>query len=173
MIGTFNALLDIARAEAGSERAAFETVPLQSLVADLIDLYEPLAEEHGLTLEHRAPSQLAMHANRHLLTQALANLLDNAIKYTPAGGRILLAVEPGPVITISDNGPGIPEAEREHVLERFVRLEQHRGTPGNGLGLSLVQAVAKLHGGRMTLADNRPGLKVILDFGPKRQRRAA
>ncbi len=173
MIGTFNALLDIARAEAGSERASFEPLALPALVADLIDLYEPLAEEKGLMLEHHGPSQLTMVANRHLLAQALANLLDNAIKYTPAGGRISLTVEPGPVISVSDNGPGIPEAEREHVLERFVRLEEHRGTPGNGLGLSLVQAVARLHGGQMTLADNQPGLKVSLDFRQVSGRRAA
>jgi signal transduction histidine kinase len=174
MINTFNALLDIARAEAGSERAGFEMVELAPLAADLIDLYEPLAEKHGLTLEHRCPANLSMRANRHLLAQALANLLDNAIKYTPEGGRVALEIAPGPVITVRDTGPGIPAEERTHVLERFVRLDQHRSTPGNGLGLSLVQAVAKLHGATIALDDNRPGLQVRLDFsGGALARRAA
>ncbi|HZA67177.1 MAG TPA: HAMP domain-containing protein, partial [Geminicoccaceae bacterium] len=119
MIGTFNALLEIARAEAGSERTGFETVDLEALGRDLADLYRPLAEDKTLAFDFRCARGLRMRANRHLLAQALANLLDNAIKYTPAGGRVGLALEhgtTGPAIIIADTGPGIPEAERERVL---------------------------------------------------------
>ena len=167
MIGTFNALLEIARAEAGSERTGFETVDLEALGRDLADLYRPLAEDKTLAFDFRCARGLRMRANRHLLAQALANLLDNAIKYTPAGGRVSLALEhgtSGPSITVADSGPGILEADRKRVLQRFVRLDATRSTPGNGLGLSLVDAVAKLHGATLTLADNRPGLRVSLAF---------
>ena len=110
MIQSFNALLSIARAEAGSERAAFEPVDLSEVCRDLADLYGPLAEEKGLTFTSACPPRLVLQGNRHLLAQALANLLDNAIKYTPAGGRVTLSGQPGPVITVADTGPGIPEA---------------------------------------------------------------
>jgi signal transduction histidine kinase len=164
MIGTFNALLDIARAEAGSERAAFETVDLTAIVNDIVDLYQPLAEDRGQIIETSIASGLKLHANRHLLSQALANLLDNAIKYTPENGRLSVTLTDGPSIAVADSGPGIPEADQDKVLERFVRLDQTRSTPGNGLGLSLVGAVAKLHGARLALEDHRPGLRVTLDF---------
>jgi signal transduction histidine kinase len=174
MIQSFNALLSIARAEAGSERAAFEPVDLSEVCRDLADLYGPLAEEKGLSFISTCPSGLVLQGNRHLLAQALANLLDNAIKYTPAGGRVTLSGQPGPVITVADTGPGIPEAERERVLERFVRLDGHRSTPGNGLGLSLVSAVAKLHGATLRLEDNHPGLRISLALsGERTERRAA
>jgi signal transduction histidine kinase len=167
MIGTFNALLEIARAEAGSERGAFEEVDLEALGRDLADLYRPLAEDKGLTFEFQRSPGLRIRANRHLLAQALSNLLDNAVKYTPSGGRVRLAIErgpDGPTITVADTGPGIPHADRERVLQRFVRLDATRSTPGNGLGLSLVDAVAKLHRAELSLADNRPGLRISLAF---------
>jgi signal transduction histidine kinase len=167
MIGTFNALLAIARAEAGSERAPLEPVDLEALTADLAELYGPLAEDKGLQFSRSCPPGLQTPGNRELLAQALANLLDNAIKYTPAGGWVRLDARHGPggpVVSVSDTGPGIPEGDRERVLERFVRLEAHRSTPGNGLGLSLVRAVARLHGARLTLHDNQPGLTVRLGF---------
>ena len=164
MIGTFNALLDIARAEAGSERKAFETVDLATLASDVVDLYQPLAEDKGQTLRTTLGSDQTVQANGHLLSQALANLLDNAIKYTPEGGSIALAVADGPVITVADSGPGIARDQRDKVLERFVRLDKTRNSPGNGLGLSLVNAVAKLHGAALVLDDNGPGLRVTLDF---------
>jgi signal transduction histidine kinase len=174
MIGTFNALLEIARAEAGSERTRFETVDLDALGRDLADLYGPLAEDKELTFELCCAPGAQLRANRHLLAQALANLLDNAIKYTPPGGHVGLAIgraADGPTITISDSGPGIPEGDRERVLQRFIRLDGTRSTPGNGLGLSLVDAVAKLHGATLTLDDNRPGLKVSLAFRDRREDR--
>jgi signal transduction histidine kinase len=167
MIGTFNALLAIARAEAGSERAPFEPVDLAELTADLAELYGPLAEDKGLQFSSTCPPGLEIVANRQLLAQALANLLDNAIKYTPAGGKVRLEARwspGGPVVSVDDTGPGIPEADRERVLERFVRLEAHRSTPGNGLGLSLVKAVARLHRAAISLHDNQPGLSVRLCF---------
>lgn len=165
MIGTFNALLDIARAEAGSERTEFEMISLAGLMRDIADFYQPLAEEKDQKISVDAQQDVSIQANRHLLSQTLANLVDNAIKYTPSHGKIDLRLEDGPVITVADSGPGIPDDEREHVLERFVRLDETRRLPGNGLGLSLVNAVAKLHGARLTLEDNKPGLKVSLDFG--------
>ncbi|MEM7023741.1 MAG: HAMP domain-containing sensor histidine kinase [Pseudomonadota bacterium] len=174
MIQSFNALLSIARAEAGSERAAFEPVDLSELAGDLADLYGPLAEEKDLSFASSCPPGLMLQGNRHLLAQALANLLDNAIKYTPAGGRVSLHAAPGPIITVADTGPGIPESARERVLERFVRLDGNRSTPGNGLGLSLVNAVAKLHGADLRLEDNHPGLRVSLVLSSKQpQQRAA
>ena len=164
MIGTFNALLDIARAEAGSERAAFEPVDLTAIVHDIVDLYQPLAEDKGQLIETSIAAGQQLSANRHLLSQALANLLDNAIKYTPEGGRVTITVSDGPAITVADSGPGIPDEDRDGVLERFVRLDKTRATPGNGLGLSLVNAVAKLHGASLVLEDHEPGLSVRLDF---------
>jgi signal transduction histidine kinase len=167
MIGTFNALLEIARAEAGSDRAGFEPVDLAKLTQDLAELYEPLAEDQDVTFERSCPTDAWVRANEHLLAQAVANLLDNAIKYTPAGGRVQLSVGRAPggfAITVADTGPGIPAAERERVLERFVRLDATRSTPGNGLGLSLVAAVAKLHGAKLVLGDNQPGLTVRLEL---------
>ncbi len=173
MIQSFNALLSIARAEAGSERASFEPVDLSALGRDLAELYGPLAEEKGLTFFSACPPGLVLQGNRHLLAQALANLLDNAIKYTPAGGRVMLSGLPGPTITVADTGPGIPASERERVLERFVRLDEVRSTPGNGLGLSLVSAVAKLHGAILKLEDNHPGLRVSLVLSDKQAQRIA
>jgi signal transduction histidine kinase len=175
MIATFNALLDIARAEAGSERGGFEEVDLATLGRDLADLYRPVAEDAQLRFEYQCGPGLAMRANHHLLAQAVANLLDNAIKYTPPGGRVGLDVArgtSGPVISVTDSGPGIPEADRERVLQRFVRLDATRSTPGSGLGLSLVDAVAKLHGAELVLSDNGPGLRVSLTFPTLHQVRA-
>jgi signal transduction histidine kinase len=167
VIGTFNALLGIAQAEAGSPRSAMERVDLGGLAVDLGELYEAAAEGRGqtLTVDARTGAQVAGH--RHLLAQAIGNLLDNAIKYTPTGGRIALAVDDQagrPVITVADTGPGIPEAHRSRALERFVRLDGARDTPGNGLGLSLVSAVCRLYGAELVLDDARPGLLVRIVF---------
>ena len=177
LIKTFNALLSIARLEAGAGSQNMEDVEVAALVHDMTELYEPLAEEHGLRLETDVPETVRLRADRQLLGQALANMVDNAIKYAadgsdangagPArslvsvtgrlrGGRLELAV--------ADHGPGIPEQERERVLKRFVRLEASRSRPGSGLGLSLVAAVAQLHGGEVRLEDNGPGLRVVLSL---------
>lgn len=174
LLGTFNALLMIARAEAGSLRDSMTWVDLSATLQDAAELYEPLAEENDLAIEIAVPEGLTIWGNRELLSQAIANLLDNAIKHgLPQTGNAARVIEmsaaPDParsgrgvILSVADHGPGIPESERHHVLERFVRLEASRNTPGSGLGLSLVAAVARLHGGSTEMADNDPGLKVML-----------
>jgi signal transduction histidine kinase len=166
LLATFNALLDIAEAEAGSPRAVMSELNLVELVADLVELYQPSAEEQGLILDAALPNgRLELRGNRHLLSRALANLVENALKYTPSPGRISIAVTEageGARLVVADSGPGIPAAEQERVFDRFVRLETSRTTPGNGLGLSLVRAVIQLHGGTVALEDNGPGLRAIV-----------
>jgi signal transduction histidine kinase len=136
-----------------------------TLCADVAELYEPLAEAKDLELTTSLAGSAPIKGNRHLLFQAIANLIDNAIKYSPPGGGVSIAASLARdtvEVVIADRGPGIPEADRERVLHRFVRLEQSRTTPGNGLGLSLVTAVMTLHDGSLELGDNQPGLKAIL-----------
>lgn len=167
LIATFNALLLIAEAEAGAVREAMTRVDLAHVIEGVVELYEPLAEEKELTLEIAPGRTAAIRGNVRLISQALANLVDNAIKYTPPGGHIRIAAEDRPAgvaLSVADSGPGIPQAERARVLERFVRLEESRNSPGTGLGLSLVAAVARMHGAQLELTDNAPGLKAILVF---------
>jgi signal transduction histidine kinase len=166
----------IAEAEAGIVREAMTPVQLPALVAGMTELYEPLAEEKGIALEV-APSGVAtIQGNKSLISQALANLLDNAIKYTPAGGAVRVAVEDTPsgvAVVVADNGPGIAADDRARVVERFVRLEASRNSPGTGLGLSLVAAVARMHDAKLELADNNPGLRATLLFPGFSNRRLA
>jgi signal transduction histidine kinase len=170
LIRTFDALLMIARAESGHARDNMIEFDATEIARDVGELYEPLADEKGLALTVDAPAAAPVRGNRELVSQALANLVDNAIKYagpkhaemnnTPV--EIVVRVgEDGERITLTvvDHGPGIPDADRDRVVERFVRLEQSRSQPGSGLGLSLAAAVARLHGGELKLEDNRPGLK--------------
>jgi len=170
ILHTFNALLSIARIEGRNATETFEPLDLSDLAAGTVELYEPVAEERGQALTFTPPDfgQAAMViGDRHLLTQTAANLVDNAIKYTPEGGRIRVWVDPGREsvrLVVADSGPGIPEEFRSAVLNRFVRLEQSRHTVGTGLGLSLVAAVADLHGARLSLDDNAPGLRIELVF---------
>src|SRR6201996_1586395 len=168
LIGTFNALLLIAETDAGTTRAAMAPLELNAVAADVVELYEPLADENKISLMLLPGAAVAIEGNRSLIAQALANLVDNAIKYTPAGGkvRIRAAVTPENVeLSVADSGPGIPLADRPRVTERFVRLEASRNSPGTGLGLSLVAAVAHFHNAELTLEDNMPtGLKVVLRF---------
>ncbi len=167
LLHTFNALLRIAQAEAGSRRGDETLFDLSVAARDLAELYEPLAEEQGLAFSTHLTDRAMVLGNRHLLSQALANLLDNAMKYTPEGGAVTLTVrleEGRPVCEVRDTGPGVPEPHRERVLERFYRLESSRSAPGAGLGLSLVAAVAKLHRAALMLTDNAPGLVVTLRF---------
>jgi signal transduction histidine kinase len=172
LISTFNALLSIARVEAGSERREHLPVDLSELARDVVELYEPLAEEKSIALGLDAPAPVRVEGDPQLLAQALANLVDNAIKYTPEGGtvRVRTRAEPEPRLEVADDGPGIPPHLREKALQRFVRLDPDRSAPGNGLGLSLVAAVAKLHGAKLELADNRPGLLVSLRFAAAQAR---
>jgi len=163
LLGTFNALLSIAEAEAGSRRDTAATADLAEIARNVVELYEPVADDKGLTLTVSVPDTLPVRGDRHLLSQAIANLLDNALKYTPAGTVSLSVGRDGDTarVEVTDTGPGIPPDRREVVFDRFVRLEGSRSTPGNGLGLSLVRAVAMLHGGAVHLEDNNPGLKAI------------
>lgn len=169
VIKTFNALLLIARLEAGPLEESLERFDLGQLVEDVAELYTPAAEEAGFELTIDATKGIEVSANRQLLGQAQANLIDNAIKYSRAsqsGGAIAVKaglVQNGDIeISVADRGPGISDRDRTRVLKRFVRLEESRTKPGTGLGLSLVAAVARLHGGRIRLEDNVPGLRVVL-----------
>lgn len=166
MRGTLDALLRIALAETGT--VAREPVDLSALVASMVELYEPVSEERGLRLVGSVVPGVQVLGSRQLLAQAIANLLDNALKFTPAGGhiKVLLQTSDGvSAVIIEDDGPGIPADKRELVLGRRVRLDEARDLPGSGLGLSLVAAVAKLHGARLILDDAHPGLRVALRFG--------
>ncbi len=173
LIRTFDALLMIARAESGQARDNMTEFDAAEVARDVGELYEPLAEQKGLALTIDAPAVAPVRGNRELVSQALANLVDNAIKYAgPEASKmngvpaeiVVKAGNEGERITLSvaDRGPGIAAADRGRVVERFVRLEQSRSEPGSGLGLSLAAAVARLHGGELKLEDNDPGLKSVI-----------
>jgi signal transduction histidine kinase len=165
LLATFNALLSIAEAEAGARGHAGDLLDLGEVARAVVELYEPAAEEKGLSLRLDSEAATMIRGDRHLMSQAIANLLDNAIKYGASEVAISVHERDGrALLDIADRGPGIPEADRETVFDRFVRLEPSRSTPGNGLGLSLVRAVAHRHGARVTLSDNRPGLRVRIDL---------
>jgi len=165
LLATFNALLGIAEAEAGG-RGRMDVVDLYEVARTAVEFYEPVAEERGFFLALEAEPGITVRGDRHLLSQALANLIDNALKYA-GGGEVLIRVlrrDVRAAVEVADRGPGIAAADRETVFDRFVRLEPSRSTPGNGLGLSLVRAVAHRHAGTATLADNHPGLRAVLEF---------
>ena len=171
LIRIFDALLLIARAEAGSDRAAMSVFDVSAVVTGIAELYEPVAEEKGFRLSVAAPPGLTMLGNRELVGQATANLIDNALKYgasnlgSAGSNQITVASrrEGGNIlIEIADHGPGVMEADRQRVFDRFVRLEGARSRPGSGLGLSLAAAAARMHGGFVRLEDNMPGLKVVV-----------
>lgn len=176
LIKIFNALLMIARAEAGSAPGTLANVSLAEIVADVVELYEPVAEEAGVTLNMGEMVAADVRGSRELLSQAIANLVDNAIKH----GRPAEGGKPGEIrismrsaaetvaLVVADNGSGVPPEDHERVLERFVRLEKSRAQPGSGLGLSLVAAIARLHGGKVSLEDNEPGLRVVLTLPLRR-----
>jgi signal transduction histidine kinase len=175
LIRTFNALLMIARAESGQARDGMADVDAAEIARGVGELYEPVADERGIQLRVEAPTAAPVHGNRELISQALANLVDNAIKYGApdrADGKgaepeiVIKAVPDDKLIllTVADAGEGIPEVDRGRVVERFVRLEQSRSKPGSGLGLSLASAVARLHGGELKLEDNQPGLRTVISL---------
>jgi signal transduction histidine kinase len=193
LIRTFNSLLLIARLEAGAAAESMTRVDLAEVIGDVAELYEPVAEEAGLRLAVATEPGLCTVANRELVGQAVANLVDNAIKYSAAAGVLVAAgAAPAPPpnppreiaialsragdaieIAVSDRGPGIAAEDRERALQRFVRLEKSRSRPGAGLGLSLVAAVARMHGGTVRLEDNAPGLRVVLALPVRRSRAAS
>jgi signal transduction histidine kinase len=167
LIKTFNAMLGIAQVESGNHRTQWGRLDLNQLASDLEELYRPAAGRKGQRFNLVTGPPAEITGSRDLIAQAIGNLLDNAIKYTPEGGNIRLQVVPfdeAVEVVVQDTGAGIPAAEREHVLERFVRLESSRHTTGNGLGLSLVAAVARLHHAELCLEDADPGLRVTLRF---------
>ena len=170
LIRTFNALLRLAQIEAGARRAGFRRIELVGLVSEVVEFYQLAAEKKDQALAFDAPAELIIHTDPPLLAQAIANLLDNATKYTPTGGQIAVHLRgtrdgehvTGAEIIVADSGPGIAEAERAKALTRFYRGDSSRATEGAGLGLSLVSAIATLHGGALSLADNHPGLRAVL-----------
>ena len=176
LIRTFNALLMISRVEAGSIAAEMSDVDVSAIAEDSAELYEPVADEEGLTLTADISPGLIVQGNRELIGQALTNLIDNAIKYADGheGKKGLLVrlvrEEDGIVLSVADNGPGVPALKRDEVIKRFVRLDESRSKPGTGLGLSLVEAVMELHGGSLALSDTdpddaqAPGLTVSMVF---------
>ncbi|WP_181418380.1 sensor histidine kinase [Phyllobacterium leguminum] len=170
LIRTFNAILMISRLEAGYSSESMQIMPAAPILRDVADLYEPVAEDAGVSLSLGELDETPLRINRELAGQTVSNLVDNAIKY--AGGEnpdatVMLSMERHDktlLIVIADNGPGIPEDQHDRVTERFVRLEESRTQPGLGLGLSLAKAVMKLHGGSLRLEDNKPGLRAVLVF---------
>ena len=172
LIRTFNALLMIARAEAGAPSGAFADVDVSAVAEDVAELYGPVAEDDDMILETDVSPGIRLRGNRELLGQALVNLVENAIKYWDPcepgqKGKIVVSVKADRgrvLIIVGDNGPGIPEGDRQRVLERFVRLEKSRSEPGSGLGLSLVAAVARLHHGTFRIEDNAPGVRAVMDL---------
>jgi hypothetical protein len=169
LISTFNSLLLIAEAETGAHRDTLEPVDLSEVIHDIADLYEPAAEDRGIALKFVAKSKVMVQGNRSLLARAAANLVENALKFTPQNGAVTVSAWRDPrdrkaKFSVRDTGPGIPEDDRERVLDRFVRLERSRNTPGSGLGLSLVSAVARMHDASIKLEDAKPGLLATLIF---------
>ena len=173
VLKTFGAVLSIARLQAAGQAPDQAMFDPAELGGDMAELYEPVCEDKGLDFAAEFAADLQVRGNREFLAQALANILDNAVKYTPSGGAIMQRVRrrsSGEVeYSITDTGPGVPDEDRERVVERFVRLENSRSEPGSGLGLSLVAAVAEAHGGRLELAEGPgkvgekgPGLRVAL-----------
>lgn len=173
-IQIFDALLSIARAEAGAEREGMGDFDAGSVARDVGDLYEPVAEQSGVRLAVSAEPELSLHGSRELVSQAVANLIDNALKHGRPDAPVAAPDQPAAVelavrgsggnieFVVADHGPGIAEQDRARVLDRFVRLENARSRPGSGLGLSLAAAVARLHNGSLRIEDNRPGLRVVL-----------
>lgn len=187
IVAVFQALMRISEIEAGSRRAAFTALDLATVLADVAELYEPVAEEKGLHLvldlpvppappasgalaarpPGKLPASLPTFGDPEMLRQAVTNLIDNAVKFSPPGGEVRLSAAGGPAgveISVADQGPGIPPEDRARATERFFRGEAARNTPGSGLGLALVQAVAHLHGGALRLEDADPGLRATLSL---------
>ena len=171
LLATFNALLSIARTEAGQTSEQMEPLDVSEVAEEMAELYQPLVEDAGGTFEFSGAPDLRVTASRQLLAQAISNLIDNALKYAqPQEGEnralevalLVQRTKDNVEVTVADNGPGIPETEREHVLQRFVRLDSSRSQPGSGLGLSLVAGVARLHGGALVFKDGKVGFEACL-----------
>ena len=176
ILGIFSSILSLSRLESGEGRTSIVELDPADVAADLAELYEPVCEDEGLSFDSEIQTGLAILGDRGLLSQALANILDNAVKYTPSGGAVTLRLREtadGEVeFSVTDTGPGVPDADRERVTQRFVRLDNSRTQPGSGLGLSLVQAIVDVHNGRFELGEgpgvvaggHGPGLRAALVF---------
>ncbi len=177
MLATFNALLSIARIQSGEGAGAMEVTDLVAIVEEMAELYEPAAQEAGFDIILITAPTPPVKGSRELVSQAVANFLDNALKYAAGGKRIELKVQPakygGAILSVSDDGPGVDVKDRDRILERFVRLEESRSTPGNGLGLSLVAAIARAHGATLRFEDglanadssgSKKGLRIVMEF---------
>jgi signal transduction histidine kinase len=163
----FSSITRISQIETQARKDGFRTVNLVEIASEVVELYDAAAEQDGTRLSVAGDREVLVTGDRDLIFDAIANLVDNAIKHGRAGGRIVVTnenIDGSAVISIADDGPGIPAVEYQHVFKRFYRLEHSRYTPGNGLGLSLVAAVARLHGARIEMLDNLPGLKFKLWF---------
>lgn len=172
ILAMFNALLTIAHAESGEPRKNFEPVDLRKVAADAVEIYEPAAEEAGLSLVMEESPSIRLSGNPNLLGQAVTNLLDNAMKYVPSGGTVRCRVETDGSrarLIVADDGPGVPDDFFEKAFDRFSRLEESRTSPGSGLGLSLVRAIAHLHDGDVRLRSGAPGLVVIVDLPVRKE----
>jgi signal transduction histidine kinase len=163
LLEIFAALLRIAQVESGTQRAGFTRVDLSAIAASVAEVYAPAAEERGQALTAAIAPGIVVTGDPALLTQMLANLMENAVRHGRQGGRVALTLDAA-AVTVSDDGPGIPAAEQERVFRRFHRLDAARSTPGSGLGLALVRAVAELHGMAIALEDAAPGLRVRLSL---------
>jgi signal transduction histidine kinase len=167
ILRTFSSLLRITQIETRHRTAGFRNLDLTEIAREVLELFDPAAEQNGVTLELSVGDPVRVVGDRDLLFDAISNLIDNAIKHGGRNGRVAVAVSQnsdGAVLCVADRGPGIPIDERKHVLRRFYRLEGSRNSPGNGLGLSLVAAVANLHGAHIEMKDNSPGLSIELEF---------
>jgi signal transduction histidine kinase len=183
LIVVFDTVLQIAEVESGSRRQGFTPIPLPALITDVVDLYEAVAEAQGMTLVAASDGEPTTLGDKHLLARAVANLIDNALKYAGSASTVSVRATQDRdtvALVVQDNGPGIPPEERTRVLERFYRLDRSRSTPGHGLGLSIVAAITALHGGTVSLEDAAPGLvaRIVLprgnaEHGGEAQARAA
>ncbi len=167
LLATFNALLRIAKIEAGQVEAGFCEIEISELIQDIVDFYEPLAEEKQQTLDTSIENNVKAYGDRNLLFQAFANILENAIKYTSDCGKILVSLNQSDnqvTVIIADNGPGIPDSEKEGIFVRFYRLDQSRNSPGSGLGLSMTKAIVNLHKGSIEPENNKPGMRMVVQI---------
>ena len=165
VLAIFNALLRLAEIDSGARRAGFTAIDVAQVAAEVVEFYLPLAELKGIALDYAGPASLPVQGDHRMVAQAVGNLIDNALKYATGLGTISVSTAmhgAGVAIAVADNGPGIPDDQLDKVVQRFYRVDPSRVMPGAGLGLSQVEAVARLHGGALTLASNRPGLRATL-----------
>ncbi|WP_221227529.1 sensor histidine kinase [Stakelama sediminis] len=167
LLGLFNAILRITEIEAGASRSAFQSLNLGELIGIACEMHAPSVEDSGRSLTWHAPADIRIFGDKELIMQAVSNLLDNAVHHTPENTRIevgLVSADDRVSVSVCDNGPGVPDADLTRVVRRFVRLDRARVTDGHGLGLNLVAAIMQMHGGKLVLSDNGPGLSAELQF---------